>query len=414
MAESGVPALKILQEQLGLTGAQLAKKMQKGAVSADVGIAALVKGMSKRYKGAAAAQSKTFNGMLSTLKDNANQVLGALTGPLFTALEKNVLPAVAKVTDKISAWARGGGVQQAITALQAGFNSRTASETAGFGGALGKVAAAGRTLGVVFRTVKTYALQLWTALKPAQPFLQNVLIPLLKGFAIGALGSVGAALKILIPILSIFARILGWVGTKLRPFRGIIEKIGIVLGVVYGPAVLRAIGYMGKFGGAFRVVAGLAKALLLPIRALNLLFGRLAGLAAKGGAAMLRAFGRLGKSIVLSIAEGIKSAPGAIMGAIRSMLPGGKAAKFIRKAIPGLAGGGTVMRAGSVLVGERGPEVLRLPRSAQVVPLPQSVPSVPGINGSGMGGTFVAKLFLQNREIAQAVAQHTADTRARR
>src|SRR4051812_4912801 len=71
MAESGVPALKILQEQLGLTGAQLAKKMQKGAVSADVGIAALVKGMSKRYKGAAAAQSKTFNGMLSTLKDNA-------------------------------------------------------------------------------------------------------------------------------------------------------------------------------------------------------------------------------------------------------------------------------------------------------------------------------------------------------
>ena len=36
--------------------------------------------------------------------------------------------------------------------------------------------------------------------------------------------------------------------------------------------------------------------------------------------------------------------------------------------IPGLAGGGTVMRSGAVLVGERGPELLNLPRGAVVSP----------------------------------------------
>lgn len=46
--------------------------------------------------------------------------------------------------------------------------------------------------------------------------------------------------------------------------------------------------------------------------------------------------------------------------------------------IPMLADGGTLTRAGSVLVGEEGPEILDLPRGAQVVPLERA--------GSGSGG----------------------------
>jgi hypothetical protein len=37
--------------------------------------------------------------------------------------------------------------------------------------------------------------------------------------------------------------------------------------------------------------------------------------------------------------------------------------------IPGLAEGGTITRGGSVMVGEQGPEILNLPRSASVIPL---------------------------------------------
>lgn len=52
-------------------------------------------------------------------------------------------------------------------------------------------------------------------------------------------------------------------------------------------------------------------------------------------------------------------------------------------AIPGAAEGGNVVRSGSVLVGERGPEILNLPTGAQVVPLDRAP------RGGGVGGVSV-------------------------
>jgi tape measure domain-containing protein len=120
LAESGVPALKILQDQLGLTGEELTKQLRDGAITADKGISALVRGMNKRYGGMAEAQSKTFSGMLSTLKDNATQLLGTVTLPLFTFLRDKVLPAVNRITEGISKWVKAGGIQQVTAALRAG------------------------------------------------------------------------------------------------------------------------------------------------------------------------------------------------------------------------------------------------------------------------------------------------------
>lgn len=51
--------------------------------------------------------------------------------------------------------------------------------------------------------------------------------------------------------------------------------------------------------------------------------------------------------------------------------------------IPGAAEGGNVVRAGSVLIGERGPEILNLPTGAQVVPLDRAP------RGGGVGGVSV-------------------------
>jgi tape measure domain-containing protein len=124
MAESGVPAMKILADQMGITGAQLATKLQGGAISADKGIAALVTGMNKRYGGMAAAQSKTFSGMLSTLKDTGAQILGSVTEPLFLALRDKVLPQINKVGSAVQKWAKGGGMKTAMTALTQGFKGQ--------------------------------------------------------------------------------------------------------------------------------------------------------------------------------------------------------------------------------------------------------------------------------------------------
>lgn len=74
LAERGIPAQKILQEELGLTGEQVANIGNQG-ITAEQGIAALLNGLTKRFKGAAEEQSKTILGMWSTLKDNVTMTL---------------------------------------------------------------------------------------------------------------------------------------------------------------------------------------------------------------------------------------------------------------------------------------------------------------------------------------------------
>jgi tape measure domain-containing protein len=432
MAESGVPAMKILADQMGITGAQLSDKLKAGAIDADKGIAALVSGMNKRYGGMAAAQSKTFSGMLSTLKDTGAQVLGAVTMPLFKYLRDKLLPEINKVADAVSKWARAGGVTTAITALTQGFKGQDRGMLTGLPGILAKI---GTIAGQGFRIASDAVGQFIGALKPMMPFIQNIVLPLLKGIAIGVLGSVVGAFKVLIPIIRIVATVLGWIGTKARPLRGVFEKIGMVIGFVFGPAILRAIGMLGKLGGVFRVIAFAAKVLAVPLRVLGAVFkglisvvgklfgvlGKMGPIASRAMSALTRPFRSLGakflefgKAIVTGIANGIKSAPGAILGALKSMLPGGKAGSLIRKAIPGLASGGVVGRGGVALVGEAGPELVRMDAGARVYPLPS--PSVsPIAAGGGYGsGDIHVPVYLDGRVITEVVAQRTSDRRARR
>ena len=74
--------------------------------------------------------------------------------------------------------------------------------------------------------------------------------------------------------------------------------------------------------------------------------------------------------------------------------------------------GGVVPRRSPVLVGEGGPELLTLPRGAMVRPLPQPV----GFAADAMVGPIYlqSQLVVDRKVLAQAVAQHTADKRARR
>jgi TP901 family phage tail tape measure protein len=79
--------------------------------------------------------------------------------------------------------------------------------------------------------------------------------------------------------------------------------------------------------------------------------------------------------------------------------------------IPGLAAGGTILGGGSVLVGERGPEILNLPRGASVKPL-----SPGGIGGENGQPLFVSKteLYLDRKLLAEEVGKYTAGKLARR
>ena len=77
----------------------------------------------------------------------------------------------------------------------------------------------------------------------------------------------------------------------------------------------------------------------------------------------------------------------------------------------GLADGGTIVQGGQVLVGERGPELLSLPAGATVTPMDS-----PALVSRAPGGaqTLITKVYLDKRQIAQAVADVNSDHRARR
>ena len=82
LTEAGIPAYKILQDELGLTGDQIADIGNQG-IKADAAIDALTRGMEDRFGGMAAKQAKTWDGLTSTMKDNWAQMTGAMTTDLF-------------------------------------------------------------------------------------------------------------------------------------------------------------------------------------------------------------------------------------------------------------------------------------------------------------------------------------------
>jgi tape measure domain-containing protein len=81
LTELGIPGWDMLAKAMGKTTAEVMDLASKGLIPADKGIEALLKGMEK-FKGGMEAQSKTFKGMLSNLKDGVTLALMAFGGPI--------------------------------------------------------------------------------------------------------------------------------------------------------------------------------------------------------------------------------------------------------------------------------------------------------------------------------------------
>lgn len=70
LANANVPIYEILQEELGLTGDEIAN-IGKKWISADKAIVAILDGLEKRYSGAADRIAETMSGMVDTIADDA-------------------------------------------------------------------------------------------------------------------------------------------------------------------------------------------------------------------------------------------------------------------------------------------------------------------------------------------------------
>jgi tape measure domain-containing protein len=82
LTEAGIPAWKILASSMHLSVAQVQALSEQGKLGSDA-INMLVAGMERMYPNQMMNQSRTFNGLLSTLHDNAEAALRAFAGPLF-------------------------------------------------------------------------------------------------------------------------------------------------------------------------------------------------------------------------------------------------------------------------------------------------------------------------------------------
>lgn len=94
LTEAGIPAAKILQEQLGLTAEQVGEIGKQG-LDADSAIKALLTGMNQRFGGMMQNQAKTALGLMSTLKDTLDNKFLTQWG---AGLWSGIKPGLTKVT----------------------------------------------------------------------------------------------------------------------------------------------------------------------------------------------------------------------------------------------------------------------------------------------------------------------------
>ena len=94
LQELGVPANQILQEELGLTGEQVAN-IGKESIEASKVIEAMLRGMEKRFGGMMDNQSRTAKGMISTLKDTLEN---SLLRPWGQGLWEGIKPGLERIT----------------------------------------------------------------------------------------------------------------------------------------------------------------------------------------------------------------------------------------------------------------------------------------------------------------------------
>lgn len=321
LAEAGLPVRSILQESLGLTADEVANIGKQG-IEADKVITAITDGWARKFGKAAQEARGDWNIQMADLRKDTEQFLRLATEPLFGFLNRSAMPAVLRelrvgiklfsnedlsIGERMEAVVRRIGARS-VMGIGALFGADISSTqaTAAVQGVIDWIAKAAETVGGVLQglferlpavaeTVAGVVRRVVEAIEPAMPFLQNVLVPFLRGVLKGAIGAVVVAFEIAIPVIATIAKVLGWIGRAAEPLAPTIEKVGMVVGFIFGGTVLRVIGLVAKgfasvggiVGAVGRVIVVAARVAQVPLQVL----GRIVG-------GVVRAFGFLGRGAV--------------------------------------------------------------------------------------------------------------------
>ena len=119
MIEAGFNPLQEISESTGESMSSLYDRISKGTISVDEITASMERATSEggKYYQSMEKQSQTFDGMISTLKDNAQQLLGDVVQPILDSMVSTLLPAA---IDSINQMANAFQTQGVDGLIQAG------------------------------------------------------------------------------------------------------------------------------------------------------------------------------------------------------------------------------------------------------------------------------------------------------
>lgn len=113
MIEAGFNPLQEISQSTGESMSSLYDRISKGTISVDEITASMERSTSAggKYFQSMEKQSKTVNGQLSTLKDNASQLLGALSEGFSGTLANEILPMLNEMTTSLQEAFSIGGIE---------------------------------------------------------------------------------------------------------------------------------------------------------------------------------------------------------------------------------------------------------------------------------------------------------------
>lgn len=246
------------------------------------------------------------------------------------------------------------------------------------------------------------------------------------GAVVGAIGiipiAIAAAVAAVVTACIVMYNKVGWFRTGVdAAVAGVVAAFnwivgaGRAMGGAIAGAFTTAVGAVGKFVGSIGQMPGKVSA--AASSAVSALTGAFSGAVAK--------LAGIGKSIVDAIVNAIKGGAGAIKSAVESIIPNpgdiaSGALGGVKSAISSLNpfGTGGLVAAqtglnvggggGRQLVGERGAELASFPSGTRITPLPPPMLR-PSQLGAGGGGDVVVPVYLDRRQIAEAIGSYTAD-----
>lgn len=125
----GIPAWDILAKAMHKSTKEVMDLSQKGMIPANVAVNDIVNGMEQRFPHMMDAQSKSYSGLMSTLKDNVVSTLGNIIKPKFEEISNKIIPHLISVTGTVSS--TFNRTHSVIQALGAGIRAEFGPAAAG-------------------------------------------------------------------------------------------------------------------------------------------------------------------------------------------------------------------------------------------------------------------------------------------